>query len=179
MAVPVAIASLAATVIGAGVSAYGSYQQGQSQNAMYQYQSRVAQINANIAQNNANYETVAGGIQAQVSGTKTADVVGQTRAGIAAGGLDTGSGSAKDVISSEEEVGQFEQGTIRNDAARKAYGFQVAQFGDVAQSNLDVAAGQGAETAGDIGTYSSILGGASSVSDKWLKYGSAGAGILV
>lgn len=169
-----AVASLVGTAVGGGVSAYGAYQGGQAQRNMFNYQSRVAQINAGIAGNQAQSEFAAGDIRAQQSGLKTGERMGLTRAGIAAGGLDLGSGSARRVLSSEAELGQFEQGTIRNTGFRQAYGYQVGQFGDVAQSNIDVAAGQGAVQAGDISAIGSILGAATSVSDKWTKFGQTG-----
>lgn len=169
-----AVASLVGTAVGGGVSAYGAYQGGQAQQNMFNYQSRVAQINAGIAQNQANTDIIAGDIRAQQSGLRTAQRVGLTRAGMAAGGIDIGSGSAKSVIGSEEEIGQFEQASIRNDAARRAFGSRVAAFGDTAQANVDIAAGQGARQAADINVGTSVLGAATSVADKWTKFGQEG-----
>lgn len=174
MAAPLALFSLASTVIGAGVSAYGAYAGGQAQQSMFNYQARVAQINAGIAQEQARAETIAGDIRAQQSGIKTAERVGMTRAAMAAGGLDLGTGSPKSVISSEEEIGQFDQASIRNDAARRDYGYNVAAFGDQAQSSLDIAAGEGAVQAADVNVGTSLLGGATQVSDKWVKFGQEG-----
>lgn len=169
-----AVASLGMTAIGGGVGAYGSYQGGRFTQTMYNYQSNVAAMNAQIQENNANYSTVAGDIKAQVAGVQGAEKVGMTRAGQAAGNLSTGSGSAKQVTSSETEVTQFNEATIRNTAAREAYGYRVSEAGDVAQSRLDVAAGEGARESGDIGAVTSILGAGTSVSTKWAQYGNAG-----
>lgn len=174
MAVPMAVASLVGTLVGGGVSAYGAYAGGQRQQQMFDYQSRVAQINASIAGQQANVEQVTGDIRAQQSGLKTAQRMGLTRAGIAAGGLDTGSGSAKAVLGSEAEVGQFEQSSILNDATRRALAYSTSQFGDTAQAGADIAAGQGAVQAADINVGTSILGAATSVSDKWTKFGEVG-----
>jgi hypothetical protein len=166
--------SLAGTLFGGIAQAFGGYEKGQATQSMYNYQSRVAQINAGVAGEQATAETVAGGIRAEQSGIRTAQRMGETRAGIGAGNLDIGSGSAKQVLSSEAEVGQFEQNTIRNDAARRAYGYRVSAFGDTAQANLDVAAGQGARQAAQFDVGTSILGGATQVSDKWVKFGQEG-----
>lgn len=169
-----AVASLVGTAIGGGIQAYGAYQGGKAQQSMFNYQSRVAQINAQNAQTQANVEQQTGDIRAQQSGLRTAQRVGLTRAGMAAGGLDLGSGSAKSVVGSEEEVGQFEQASIRNDAARRAFGYQTAAFGDISQANVDIAAGQGARQAADINVGTSVLGAATSVADKWTKFGEEG-----
>lgn len=166
-------ASMGGSVLASVVSAIGAYVGGQNTQAMNNYQARVAQINAGVAGEQAAAETVAGNIRAETSGLRTAQRMGETRAGIGAGNLDIGSGSAKQVLSSEAEVGQFEQSTIRNEAARKAYGYQVSGFGDVAQANLDIAAGHGARTEAAFNVATSLLGGATQVSDKWTRYGQA------
>lgn len=169
-----AIASLATTVIGGGVAAYGAYSKGSAEQNMYNYRAQVANINAGVAQEQSRAEIMAGGRQAEVSGLKTGQRTGMIRAAVGAGNLDVGSGSAKQVVASETEVGDYEQATIRNNAARKAYGYDVAAFGDITQANLDVAAGQGAKTASEFDVATSILGTASSVSDKWTKFGTEG-----
>jgi hypothetical protein len=169
-----AVISLGMTAIGGGISAYGSMQQGAASQSMYNYQAQVATINSEIEQNNARYAQSAGDIQAQGEGIKGATTVGQTRAAIGAGGLDIGSGSAKQVQQSETEVTQFDEATIRNDAARRAYGYNVAAFSDTAQSTLDVAAGKESATAGDIGAYASLLGTAGSVDSKWVNFQKTG-----
>lgn len=170
-----AVASLVGTAVGGGVSAYGAYSGGQAQKSMFNYQSRVAQINAGIAQNQAQTEFAAGDIQAQQVGFRSGERMGITRAGIGAGNLDLGTGSARRVLSSEAMIGQNEQATVRNNAARRAYGEQVSAFTDTAQSNVDIAAGKGAVQAADFNVASSILGAATSTSDKWTKFGQAGA----
>lgn len=169
-----AIASIGATAAGAGVGAFGSYERGNAEQNMYNFRAQVANINAGIAEKQAISETEAGEVRAEVSGLKTADRAGMERAGVAAGNLDPGSGSAKQVVASTHEIGDFEQQTIRNDAARRAYGQRVSEFGDITQANLDVAAGQGAKTASEFDVATSILGGVSSVGDKWTKFGNEG-----
>lgn len=165
---------LAGTAAGAGTTAYGAYQGGRFKQSMYNYQSHVASLNADIEANNARYELAKGEVTAQTQGLKSREQIGETRAKIAAGNLDTGTGSARQVVNSEEELAQHNQAIIRNDAARRAYGYEVQGTADVAQANLDTAAGQGEKTASEFQVASSILGGASSVSDKWINYNKAG-----
>src|SRR5262249_15152910 len=97
------------------------------------------------------------------------------RAGQASSGLDVNSGSPLEVQSSAKELGELDALTVRNAAAQKAYGFQTQATGFEAQAGLDRSAASSALTGGFISGVGSILGGASSVSDKWLRLNDAGA----
>lgn len=169
MASPIAIAGMGLGVVGAGVSAFGSAQSGAAQQSMYQYQAGVAQINKQIAEQNASYAEASGEVQAQQEGMKTRAEIGQTRATQGASGVDVNRGSAVDVRASEAEIGAENQALTRSNAARVAYGYRVEGAQQEAQSTVDLMAGKQAKTAGDIGAYASLLGGASSVSSKWLQ----------
>jgi hypothetical protein len=168
MAAPVAAVGLGAAALGGVVSAFGNYQQGQASAAEATYQAGVAQMNQQIAQQNANYALYAGEVQAQQQGIKTAQQIATTKAEQGAGGLDVSSGSNALVRQSEYNVGQEDIALIRSDAAKRAYGYQVegVQYG--AQASLDKYAASESKIAGTTAAIGSILGGASSVSSKWL-----------
>ena len=171
MAFPAAIAGVGAGagVLGGLTQAFGSLFSGQAQAAQMQYQAGVAQVNAQVADQNATYATQAGEVEAQQSGMQGRQVVGETKAGFGAGNIDVSTGSGKNVISSETEVTQQNQGIIRANAAKRAYGFEVGAAEDVAQAGAYGVAAQTSQTAGEIGAVSSILGAAGSVSSKWLQ----------
>jgi hypothetical protein len=168
MAAPVAAVGLGAAALGGIVSAFGAYQGGQASAAEATYQAGVAQMNQQIAQQNANYALYAGEEQAQQQGIKTAQQIATTKAEQGAGGLDVSSGSNLAVRQSEYNVGQEDIALIRSDAAKRAYGYQVegVQYG--AQASLDKYAASESKIAGTTAAIGSILGGASSVSSKWL-----------
>ncbi len=173
MADPITLTAITmgASAAGAGIGALGKLGQGQSEAQMYNYQAGVARVNAQIAKQDANYSIASGEVSAQESGMRTRSEVGATRAGFGASNVAGGSKNA--VVASEIEVGQQSQGIIRANAAKKAYGFNVSAAGDTATAGaLDFSA-ENAKTAGDIGAVSSILGGVSSVSSKWLQTGPA------
>jgi hypothetical protein len=163
----VAIASLAVGVVGAGVAAYGQIQAGNAAQSAANYQAQVAANNAIIADQNARQATAAGNAQAEQSRMKTNNLVGAMMAGQASSGLDVGSGSPLDVRTSQKEVGELDVLTIRNNAARQAYGYQTQSMSSTAQSALDTLQGQNAAAAGDIGGVSSVLGGAASAGNKY------------
>lgn len=174
MADPLTIAALGATAGGAIMGAVGKEAQGQSEAQMYNYQAGVARVNAQIADQDANYTLQAGGVQSQQAGMRERATIGATRAGFGASNVSGGSKNA--VVSSEIEVGQQNQGIIAANAAKRAYGFEVGAASDTATAGaLDFSASN-AKTAGDIGAVSSILGGVSSVSSKWLQMGPAFGG---
>lgn len=164
MADPVSLSLMA---VSAGVSAMGAVQQGQSQAAMYNYQSGVAQMNQQIMKQNADYAVAAGEVTAQEKGMETRFKVGETIAQQGAGGLAVGSGSNARVVSSELAIGQQDQALIRSNAMRQAYGYEVeaAKFG--AESTMDQYAAANAKTAGYTKAFGSLLSGAAGVSSKW------------
>lgn len=176
MAGPLAGIGIGATILGGVTGAAGSLMGGASQSAMYNYQAGVAQLNSKIALQNADYTQTAGGTAGYQSGLKTAAIVGQEKAGQGASGLDVNSGSAAAVRGSTTSLGQYDQDLIATNYAKKAYGYEVASATDIASAGADKIAGSEAETAGDIGAASSILGSVASVSSKWLQANTVGVG---
>lgn len=176
MADPFTIAAIGmgASAAGAGVSAFGAMQQGEAQAGMYGYQAGVAQLNKKIALQNRDYALESGEVEAQRSGLQTRATAGKIKVAQGASGLGVNSGSAPLVRSSQELVGQEDEGIIRSNAARRAYGFETEAINQEAQSNIYKMSGENAKTSGKINAISSILGGVASVSGKWLQGSSVG-----
>lgn len=172
MADPSALASMSigGSLIGAGVKAYGDYSAGQAGAKTYQYQAAVARMNAEIANRNATYAMEVGERKSQISGMQTRAQEGQTKAAQGASGLAVNTGSAVDVRSSEADIGRFNEMTIMSNAAKEAYNYRVGAAGDIAQAGLYDAAAKTSKSAGGIAAAGSLLGAASSVSDKWAQY---------
>lgn len=165
----IAVGGMAASAIGGVVSAVGSEQSGNAQKSMYDYQAGITSLNAQVSKQNASYALATGEVEAQQSGMQTRAQIGETKAIQGASGLDVNSGSGATVRSSEADIGAENQAVIRSNAAKRAYGYEVEATQATAQGQVDVMAGQNAQSAGQIGAISSILGGASSVSSKWLQ----------
>src|SRR6266403_1283230 len=161
------------SLIGGGVSAYGSLQKGAADQAMYNYQAGVAQLNQKIALQNASYAVQSGESSAYQSGLKTGATVAQQKVDQSASGFDVAGGSAAGVRQSTTDLGVYDQNLIRTNFAKKAYGFEVEAATKGAEAGADVIAGQQAKKAGDIGAVASILGTAGSVSSKWLQASSS------
>ncbi len=154
------VASLVASVGGFAMQGYA-----QSQAANYNAQ--VAANNQIIANQNASIALQQGQTQEQAKRIQTGEMMGGIVASQAASGVNPNEGSALNVRSSAAETGELDAMTIRynsNLAARNLQ-YQGTQYG--AQAQLY------SSTAGwDVAN--SILGGASSVSDKWVKYNQMG-----
>jgi hypothetical protein len=169
-AATLAAVSAGSALVAGGVGAYGAIQSSDAASASASYQAQVSANNATIASQNAQYATAAGEAQVTQSQLKTAATVGGIKASEAASGLDVNSGSNVDVQSSAKQLGELDALTIRNAAARQAYGYQTQSMSDVAQAGLEKAQSSQDLTAGMFGAGSSILGGATSASNSYGKY---------
>ena len=164
-----------ATTIGGGImSAQGAAQKDDATAAMYNYKAAVAAQNQKVAAQNALYETQRGGVMAQEAGMKAAQQLGLITAGQAASGIDVNSGTAKDVRTSQLEEAQTTEGTIRGDAARRAYGYQVQGLNFAQEGVLDTSSAGFAKDQETYDVASSLLGAGSSVADKWMTFKKAG-----
>jgi hypothetical protein len=74
------------------------------------------------------------------------------------------------VQDSHQEIVSHDLALIRSNAAHRAYGFDVKAMEHEAESTMYGMAASKAKTAGALGIASSLIGGASSVSSKWLQY---------
>lgn len=157
----------ALAIAGAVTSAGGAVANGISQSNQAAYSAQIASNNAAIAGQNANYAVQAGQAKEQASRMKTAGIIGQQKAIQGSSGLDVNSGSNVDVRKSTAELGELDALTIRNNAAREAYGYQTQGSNFTAQAGLDKTASSNDLTAGFISGGSSILGSASSIGEKF------------
>lgn len=166
----IAIGGMVATAAGGIIQGFGAGYQGQAQSNMYTYQAGVAQANQQIAAQNENWEFASGEVEAQQSGLKTEAERAGTKVAEAAGNIDVTRGTPVQVGKSITEIGQENQGIIRANAAKRAYGAAVEGFEQGAQANLDIAAAQTSRTAGDISELGSFVSTAGSVASKWMQY---------
>lgn len=165
-----AIASLVAGGASGITGALGANQTASATQDSYNYKAAVASNNAIIAKRNADAATAAGGVAAQANDLKTKNLVGSQLVAQASNGLDIGSGTNVNVRESAENLGHLDTLTILNNAAKNSAGFKAQGMNFEAESALDVASGKNARSAGDINIATSLLGGASSVADKWAGY---------
>src|ERR1700757_4903255 len=174
MADPISMVAIGSSVAGGIVSGLGANEAGQAQAQAYQYKAGVAQLNKQISQQNANWALQSGDISAEEKGLAAGQEIATTKVAQAASGLDVTGGTAEAVRQSQTAAASFDQNIIRWDAAKTAYGYEAKAATDQAESSLDIMAAAQAKEAGQISMISSFLGGASSVSSKWLQGKSVG-----
>lgn len=171
MADPVSLTLLAvgtgATIAGGVTSAMGAKYAGEAKGRMYDYQAGLAEINKKIELGNAEYARSKGEVDASIVGVKGRQQMGLIKSAQGASGVDANSGSSEQVRDSQRGATQFDESMVRSNAARVAYGHEIAALGK--QGDVDMAK-MGAETSrttGDIQATASILGTVGSVASKW------------
>jgi len=170
---------MAAGIMGAGavVSALGARQQAQAQQASLNYQSQVAQNNAQISQDQAAVAMQSGTTNIQGQDIRAANLIGAQRAQLGASGVDLGSGSANDLITSTRFMANRDHATAVDNAMRQAWGYQV-QSADQA-SNAAALGAMSSSISPNFNAFTSLLGSATGAARMFygssLASGSSGA----
>jgi hypothetical protein len=169
-----AVVGTGASIAGAAVGAAGAKQKAAAESQAYQYQAAVARNNAQIALVNASRSRDVGDLGMMREGIKTGALIGGQKAAQAANGLDVNVGTPVDVRASTAELGRLDALTIGYNASKEAFGSEFQSKNYLDESYLKGQSSKYATEAGQIGVATSILGGVSSVSDKWLSFKSKG-----
>lgn len=150
------------SAFGSGASAASNYESGS-------YQAQVARNNQVIGNSNADLATFRGNQEINNAQQRTVQMIGAQRAGAGASGVDVNSGSPLRAQEDTARLGAMDVQTIRDNAARSAWGFrtQAQNFGN--EGKLDTARG-------DEGAFASLIGGGANFADKWSKYRQQGYG---
>jgi hypothetical protein len=155
------VLSIAATLVGAGISAIGAEQQAKANAA-------AANYNAQVAKNASIFAQQQGVVEAEKQQREAAMVIGKDRAAAAASGIDVNSGSPLDIQADNYVTGKLNEATALNNASRNAWGYatQSNLYGMEAQSDL---------TAGNYNAAGALIGGASELSNRWSQFQQSGA----
>ena len=122
--------------VSAVVGAYGAYSASQANKAQAEYQSDVAQANAKISKYQAEDAITRGG-EAAIQKTREAERMRGTQvARLASNGLDISSGTPLAILEDTMYFGQQDATTIRNNAARDAWGHSVQSSASTASSEM-------------------------------------------
>lgn len=140
----------------------------------YLYQSGVAQINKTIMEQNAKWARDAGERENLIFGMKAGQRMGQIKAGQGASGLDVSGEGAGNVRSSQALVDRMDREQILDNAARRAYGYDVEAFNQGNKAKAYGMAAKNTEKAGLISAAASLVGGTTSVANKWYQGNTAG-----
>lgn len=162
--------SAAGAIAGAGVSYIGAQQTAAAQSESAQYNAEVAKNNQVLADQAAQTALQQGAVAQQQKAYQEDVLVGQEKAGLAANGVDVGSGTAVDILSDTKAAGELDQLTIANNAARESVGFQNQGINYGAQAQQDQAASAAALAGGDLAATAKLATGAGQVASTWYQY---------
>jgi hypothetical protein len=118
------------------ISAKGAIDQGN-------YASKVAENNALSAKYAADDALARGAVEEQKTRDQTRALMGRQRAALAANGINTGSGTGSLLLQDAASAGEFDALTVRNNAMKQAYGFNVQADNLLAEGKATKAASRG------------------------------------
>jgi len=169
MCVPVL--SAISTVAGA----LGSMSSANAQSDSYKQQAAVARANSEYNQSQAANASYNGAQQEQQIALNRKKTTGQQRAGYGASGIDPNSGSAMAVQNSSIMQSLSDQVQTRQNAANQVYGYQTESVVNQDQAKSYDNAADNAKTAGKWGAATSLLSGATGLSNKYSQYKQTGS----
>lgn len=126
----------ASMLVGSISSIATAYSQSQALKSAGVYQNTIAQTNAKLAGVEAQQAVQQGDIAASKQNLQTQAAVGEAKAQQGTSGVDVGSGSAALVRLGATQAGLTNETTIRNNAQRQAWGYQVQATQDVYQGKF-------------------------------------------
>ncbi len=164
----VTIGVMVAQGVGAMISAYGAYQQGQAQSAEAKFRSQIALNNKIIAEQNADAALDKGRADIEDERRRTAQKAGSQLAMLAAHGFQIGEGTSIEILADVAAIGELDVLRIQVDAENRARNFRIQAMGFGAEADLGRLASKSAEQAGAIGAAGSLITGAARVGTTFL-----------
>lgn len=160
----------AAAVGGSALSAYGQLEAGKAAKQAGDYNAAIARNNQIIAERQAEDAIKRGDIAADEQRRKAARVLGAQKSAMAASGISLDSGTALDIFGDTAAFGELDALTIKSNATREAYGYQVQGMNFAAEGAMARVRGTNAQRASYIQAGSTMLGGAAQGGDMYMRY---------
>lgn len=169
--------------VGMAISAYSQWkagkaakEQGEAQRRAAESQAQLLDFNAHVADLQAKDAVERGAEEESRFRAGVRGMVGAQRAGIAAGNVDVGYGSAVDVQADAQHLGELDALALRNNAAREAWGYKVEAIDIRKRAEITrkegvmmEKAGKVAQSAHRLGAVGGLITGAGSLAAE--KYG--------
>lgn len=156
------------STFGAINSAIGTYYQAEAQKNNLRFQADMAKINAQISEMNAQATMLAGQRQAQNIMLRGRQIKSAQKVGFAASGVDLGSASAINVMTTTDYMTETDRNTVEANAIRAAWGYRTQAGNDRITSLM---AGTAADQISPAGSgLSSLLSNSGRVAESWYKY---------
>lgn len=163
-------------IAGAGMSAYGSYQQSQTAGKVANYNAEVSRQQADYARKTSEIQamdiTRRGEEEAMMLGRKARQLAGEQRVALGAHGLDLTFGTAADIQEQTDFFAQADVARMRSNTQREAYMTRLAGT-NAAKSAEAQAMSYSLQSEGStpwVMGAGSLLTSLGSVSNKWYNY---------
>lgn len=163
---------LAAQGASAAASAVGSFYGARSQQIAARGAAAIADINAGQSELAAQQELARGNAEVAAASQRAGQVKGAQRAALAANGVDLGTGSAAEMLTSTDLQKENDINTITANAVRAAWG-QRMQATNFKNKALTKRASADSISPG-MSAFTSLLGGATQVASSWYMMNKAG-----
>lgn len=160
-----AISSVSLMALGGATSAIGSYYGAKGQQSSLRYQADIADINAGLAESSAQSALLTGQRQEQSIRLRGAQVKSAQRASMAANGIDLGSQTAVNVLSSTDVMSQIDANTAQANAVRAAWGYRTQGVGYQNEAAMKRAGAEGISP--EMQAATSLIGSAGKVASSW------------
>lgn len=123
---------------------YGAIKNAQAQREQADFQAGQDQFNATVAGLQAEDAIARGEQEAKNAAYQAGQIKGAQKAGFAGSGVAVDSGSAADIIAETDKMSMMDILTIKNNAAREAFGYRAQGIGLQAQAEITRKAGRSA-----------------------------------
>lgn len=158
---------------GAASSAVGAYYGAESSKQSLNLQAGLADINARMSESAAQQTLLTGQREEQKSMIATAQLKGTQRASMAANGIDLGVGSANQILTTTDVMGEADANTIHANAVRNAWGYKTQAVNQTNQALMSRASADAINPT--LAATTSLIGSAGQVAGNWYQYNKAGA----
>lgn len=153
---------------GVVMSAYSAFSQSAANKAAYKYEAAVNRNNAMISEWNAQDAARRGEQDLIDQRRKTAAVMGAQRATLAGRGIDLSEGSALNILTDTEYLGEQDALTVKDNTAKNVWAAKVQANND--RANADLLKMRANNENPLLSGASSLLTGAGKVADSWSIY---------
>lgn len=156
------------SISGAVSSAIGAYYSAQSAKNTLKHQAAMGKINAQVSELGAKSALLQGQRAEQASRMQTTQLKSRQKVSMAANGIDLGSQTAVNILTSTDYMGETDALTIQRNALQAAWGHRMSATNANNAALMSSADASGISAFGSAAT--SLLGSASSVAGKWYAY---------
>lgn len=166
-------ASLVSSAGGAASSAIGAYYSAAADKSRLRFQAKMSEMNAAQIEKSAQQTLRAGQAEEQAVRMRTGQLKSTQRAAMAANGIALNEGSAVQVLTSTDYMGEVDANTVAANAVRAAWGYRVE--GTNASNEALMARATASAIKPGLSAATSLIGSAGTIANQWYSFKKAGA----